>query len=222
MLAPNSNEVTYNPRIFDVVSEAQARSIILTPEGGCLSHQRWETETPYLINLILSKVRLTEDSFVLDYGCGIGRLARELISRTGCRVVGVDISPSMRGLASPYVYDDFFFSCSPAMLDILVNRNKMRFDLAISVWVLQHCFEPQDDLNLIYKSLVLDGKLFVVNNERRVVPTLERGWVDDGIDIKGLIKKMKLIEQEAGALDPEIIPKSLVEGTFWMLCAKKK
>jgi hypothetical protein len=68
----------------------------------------------------------------------------------------------------------------------------------------------------------LDGKLFVVNNERRVVPTLERGWVDDGIDIKWLIKKMKLIEQEAGVLDPEIIPKSLVEGTFWMLCAKKK
>jgi len=221
VLAPNSNEVTYNPRIFDVASEAQARSVILTPEGGCPSQQRWETETPYLTDLILSKVRLTPDSFVLDYGCGIGRIARELINRTACRVVGVDISPSMRGLASNYVYDDFFFSCSPAMFEILVKRNKMRFDLAISVWVLQHCLEPQEDLDLIYRSLILDGKFFIVNNERRVVPTLERGWVDDGIDIRGLIRKMRLTEQEIGSLDHKIIPQTLVEEAFWALYRKQ-
>ena len=33
---------------------------------------------------------------VLDYGCGIGRIAKELILKTSCKVIGVDISESMR------------------------------------------------------------------------------------------------------------------------------
>jgi SAM-dependent methyltransferase len=49
---------------------------------------------------------LDRNSLVLDYGCGIGRIAKELIKQTGCHVIGVDISPSMLGLAYPYVHSD--------------------------------------------------------------------------------------------------------------------
>jgi hypothetical protein len=62
---------------------AEAMSIILTPEGSTTA-DRWETETPYLADLIGQQCALRPDSLVLDYGCGIGRLAHELISRHNC------------------------------------------------------------------------------------------------------------------------------------------
>ena len=40
----------------------------------------------------LDQLKLTSDSWVLDYGCGVGRLAKVMIEHYGCRVVGVDIS----------------------------------------------------------------------------------------------------------------------------------
>jgi hypothetical protein len=42
---------TYNPTVFQVNNLAGAMSIILTPEGSTTA-QRWETETPYLADLI--------------------------------------------------------------------------------------------------------------------------------------------------------------------------
>jgi len=65
---------------------AQAMSIILTPEGSTTA-QRWETEPSYLADPIAEQLPITADSRVLDYGCGIGRLAHELIRRHGCRIV---------------------------------------------------------------------------------------------------------------------------------------
>ena len=49
---------------------------------------------------------------IIDYGCGIRRLAKELILSTGCNVIGVDINGSMRALSQIYCESDSFFSCS--------------------------------------------------------------------------------------------------------------
>src|SRR5947209_11388253 len=113
--------LTYNPKVFEVNNLAEAMSIILTPEGSTTA-QRWETETPYLADLIGQHCAIEAGSLVLDYGCGIGRLAHELIKRHGCRVVGVDISPSMRALSVVYTRSDRFMSCSHEMLDDLIAR----------------------------------------------------------------------------------------------------
>jgi SAM-dependent methyltransferase len=94
---------SYNAGIFDVADLDGARRIILTPEGGQTTDQRWNCETPYLTGLIADNLKLTAGSVVVDYGCGVGRLAKELISRHGCRVIGVDISANMRALADRYV-----------------------------------------------------------------------------------------------------------------------
>ena len=90
---------------------AEAKRIILTPEGQS-SEQRWQRETPLLVALIERGCEINEHSWVLDYGCGIGRLAKTLIERHDCRVVGVDISPSMRALAANYVNSPRFLACS--------------------------------------------------------------------------------------------------------------
>ncbi len=85
--------LTYNPEIFSVPKLSQAKNIILTAESST-TEERWKTETPMLSALIAAQNQIGPDTVVLDYGCGIGRMAKELITRHGCRVIGVDISPS--------------------------------------------------------------------------------------------------------------------------------
>ena len=111
----------YDPSVFDVSDMNQAMRIILTAESST-TRERWEKETPYIADLVGRKMSITADTLLLDYGCGIGRIAKALIARYGCRVVGVDISPSMRAFAAVYVESDRFFACSAAMLDLMLER----------------------------------------------------------------------------------------------------
>lgn len=205
-------QVEYNPGVFAVASIEQAMEIILTPEDSS-TEQRWRTETPYLAGLIAESIELTTDSLVLDYGCGIGRMAKALISAFGCRVVGVDISLSMRALAHIYVDSDRFFSCSPEMIDYMGAR-EWRFDAAISIWVLQHCLAPQVDIARIKHSLKPEAALFIANGEQRAVPTLAHGWIDDGIDVKGLLCNAFDLRKD-GRLARESTSPLVASGTFW-------
>ena len=208
----SQSAITYNPHVFDVATIGEAMQIILTPEDSTTQH-RWVTETPYLANSISRSFSLSESSVVLDYGCGIGRLAKELIARHGCRVVGVDISASMRSIAVAYVGSDRFFACPPAMLDLLMERG-IAFDLALSVWVLQHCANVRDDVARIMRALVPGGDLFLVNQRSRAVPTVELGWVDDGIDIYALLKE-GFRQRSRGALPVEHTTKSVARHASW-------
>ena len=204
-------ELTYNPAIFNVNDLRSAMRIILTPETWT-TERRWEIETPYLVDLIHQSVGITPQTVLLD-GSGIGRIAKELIARYQCRVVGVDISASMRVLAAPYVQSDRFLPCSPAMLEALGERG-FRFDAAIAVWVLQHSLRPAEDITMIQRVLKPDARLFVVDATYRVAPALERPWVNDGIDIKRMLSAAFALEQE-GQLLPDKIPDSLAAVTFW-------
>ncbi len=154
--------LTYHPAVFHVNDIAQAMAVIMTPEGSTTA-ERWETETPYLADLIAQELTITPDTLLLDYGCGIGRLAYELIQRHNCRVVGVDISPSMRALSVVYTRSDRFMSCSHDMLEGLTARG-LRFDAALSLWVLQHCATPAQDIARIRNALKPDGH--VVRRQR--------------------------------------------------------
>src|ERR1700686_4039348 len=188
---------SYHPGIFDVADLQNARRVILTPEGGLTTDERWESETPYLAGLVADNLKLSTRSVVLDYGCGIGRLAKELIARCGCRVVGVDISANMRSLAERYVGSDKFSACAPEGLDVL---GEAFADAALAVWVLQHCPQVDQDLERIRRSLKIEGQLFVVNENHRCIPT-DRGWVSDGLDLKQLLLSRFDLDVH-GRLDP--------------------
>jgi cyclopropane fatty-acyl-phospholipid synthase-like methyltransferase len=211
-------KVTYRPEIFSVSNIEEAKAIILTAESST-TDARWEHETPLMCRLLKAHAQLGADSVVLDFGCGIGRMAKALIDEYSCRVIGVDISPSMRSLSVQYVNSDRFFSCSPEML-ALILQGGLRFDLAISVWVLQHCLKPIDDIKTIRDGLKPGGGLFAVNNVHRAVPTRERGWVTDGIDIKAVLDGE--FAPKAGALlvSPDV-PASLSGITFWAMYEKR-
>jgi 2-polyprenyl-3-methyl-5-hydroxy-6-metoxy-1,4-benzoquinol methylase len=206
-------QLAYYPHVFHVNDVQQAMRIILTPEGST-TEERWKTETPYVAGLIQDALAITPETIIVDYGCGIGRMSKELIARHGCRVVGVDISPSMRALAVVYVQSDRFFACSPLMLDAMIERG-FRFDAGISIWVLQHCHRPEDDVARLRKAIKTDGRLFILNNIYRAVPTTQNNefkWTNDGADLKAMLTDEFALEKE-GRLPPEQFPG--LELTFW-------
>jgi SAM-dependent methyltransferase len=211
-------KATYFPEVFDVANLDQAKQIILTSEHSTTA-QRWETETPYVAELICQLIKLGPTSLVLDYGCGIGRMAKELIARQNCCVIGVDISASMRALAPGYVASERFVICSPGMIGMMV-RGGLRFDAAIAIWVLQHCLNPADDINFIKSTLKRDADLFVLNNIHRAVPIKEaKGvWANDQKDIGALLGDAFTVH-EKGKLAREKLAPSLADLHF---CARYK
>lgn len=207
-------QVTYNPAVFDVTSLAEAQNIILTPEEGLPTSDRWNQETPYLGEVIEYALNLNPHSLVLDYGCGVGRLSRALIQSTGCTVIGVDISANMRVLAQRYVDSPRFTAVSPELLDALVQRRGLLFDAALSVWVLQHCWKVEEDVERLHRSLSPGGGLYVVNENRRCVPSAEVAWVDDDKNVPALLRE-RFREQSCGRLDPSKVSKRCYENAFW-------
>jgi SAM-dependent methyltransferase len=162
---------------------------------------------------------LTDQSTVVDYGCGIGRVAKELIARHGCRVIGVDISAAMRTMAIDYVKSDRFVAIAPDMLDGLVAGG-FTADAAIAVWVLQHCLTPGDDIGRIDAALKANGKLFVLNNIHRAIPTREQAWSNDGIDIKATLDAHFDVVR-SGKPPEELTPRDLKDIIFWSFYAAK-
>ena len=199
--------VEYSAKVFEVNDVASAKRIILTPDDRS-TEDRWRTETPYLVDLIESKVDLNGYSTVMDYGCGIGRMSKALIERFGCRVVGVDISTSMRALAAAYVSSENFVAVHPDALGWACPK----CDAAISVWALQHV----NDLNgaIEHLSGCVDGDLLVVNDRRRLVPSDQGKWIDDGEDLAARLD-IEFEPVERGLLDPDKVGKLLSDYSYW-------
>jgi SAM-dependent methyltransferase len=202
---------TYQPQVFDVGDLDAARRIILTPEVGTTTDERWEKETPWLVERVLERFPLSEQHVVIDFGCGVGRMARALIERARCWVIGVDMSASMRQLAPGYVGSPRFSVVSPPVLDLLVARG-FRAELALSIWVLQHVARPEEDIGRLERALVPGGALFIANNVRRAVPT-DRGWAHDGLDVAAMLEHA-FTPAWRGTLPPEIGGKVLPQASF--------
>jgi len=149
----------------------------------------------------------------LDYGCGVGRLAKALIERFDCFVVGADISQDMRGLAPGYVNSAAFSVLSRRVLQRLAEGG-LRVDAAFSAWVLQHCHQPAEDIQLIRGALKPGGPLFIANTLGRAVPTAEQRWASDGIDVRAELSAT-FREDAFGRLAEESVGTTISSVTFW-------
>jgi len=215
-------ELTYNPEIFDVKDHQSAKEIILTCEDTT-TDVRWETETPYLLE-ILADIKLDENTNVLDFGTGIGRMPRALIEHYNCFCVGTDISNNMRALSIPYVNSDRFVVMSNQAL----SRFDMQFDLSMAIWVLQHCFNLDEAIKLLIDKTKPGGTVFVVNNYQRVVPcSIDEEafcWADDGQNVLERLKvnpRLETILIDNFKLEKLKSP-GLVKATWYGLFQKKQ
>lgn len=204
---------TYDARVFEARDLARAKHVILTPEAGQGTEERWARETPYLGGLLGEALELKPGQLVIDYGCGIGRMSKELIGRFGVQVLGVDISQQMRSLAPGYVESSAFSAVSRGMLERMAAAG-LRADAAISVWVLQHCLRPQEDLGLLKSALRAGGRIGVVNTRARYVPTREGPFINDDLDLKALLAATFPVTAD-GRLDVEAVGDHIAERSFW-------
>lgn len=171
----------FRPEAFEVANLEQAKAVIVTPERGTTTEERWRKETPYLAGDIAQRLAIGRETTVLDYGCGIGRIAKELIVNCGCRVIGVDASRTMRDLAPGYVLSERFNVWSPEVFEQMLDRG-FRVDCAISLWVIQHVLDAKQVIGLIRRAVRPGGMFYALNQQTRCVPT-DHGWVNDGFDI---------------------------------------
>lgn len=181
----------YDPSIFEQANIDSAKEIILTPENGIPTQTRWESETPWLLSLITK--HLKPGGLVVDYGCGVGRIAEPLLTH-GYPVIGLDSSSAMRRHASELIMNERFIAISPPMFDQLVSLG-MRAEGVIAIWVLQHCFDLEAEVGRIYRSLNKGGIVGIADMRHRAVPT-NQGWIDDRNSVKAeLLRHFTLIQQ---------------------------
>jgi ubiquinone/menaquinone biosynthesis C-methylase UbiE len=204
----------YDASVFDVTNVDAAKRIILTPENST-TQERWAAETPYLTDLITKHVAIDRNTVLLDYGCGIGRMAKALIDHARCKVVGADFSASMRTLAVPYVGSRRFSVCAPVDL----TEHPASAMAAIAIWVLQHCERPDEDIARIHQAMKPGARLFVADSFERAIPAIEkqlftsrptliRKWMTDGVNVRALLDRTFAFITE-GSFDtrlPGILP----------------
>jgi 2-polyprenyl-3-methyl-5-hydroxy-6-metoxy-1,4-benzoquinol methylase len=88
-------------------------------------------------------LRVRPGTSVLDVGCGVGRWSRKLASR-GARVTGIDLSPTMIAEAKRRAgAQGVMEHCRFFVQDLVALDVGQKFDLVLSVTVLQHILEPQ-------------------------------------------------------------------------------
>lgn len=199
--------MNYDPSVFNVADQEQAKAIILTPEAGMTPEERWEKETAVIEPLLEESLFVCRR--VLDYGCGIGRLSKLLTDRQH-DVVGVDISPSMRRLAVEYVNSPKFSACS--VKELMMSDEP--FDAVVCAWVLQHVLELDDVVELIAKKCRPAAPMFLLNRGR-CVPAKGGQWVDDGKRVETSLARLFSYERQF------TLPKALFAGgeecQLWLL-----
>lgn len=196
--------LNYDPRIFIQDTLEHAQAIILTPEQGLTTQQRWERETEWLATRIKFPSPMP---LLIDYGCGVGRIAKLFENP----VLGIDISPTMRQQAIEYVYRAGFATTHSPMLRMMVEAG-LRAQGATAIWCLQHVRDPDYDTQLLHDALVPGSYLWTLDQTtRRYVPaTYEDGnftWIDDGASVQDTLVECGFI-----LLHEEPMPKELCEG----------
>jgi ubiquinone/menaquinone biosynthesis C-methylase UbiE len=211
----------YYPEFFNPNSLEDAKFIVL-----CSNEQdynfRWETETQWIKDQLISTRCIDHNSLILDWGTGVGRIAKMLIETFNCTVVGVDISESMLNYAIDYVGNSEKFI--PITHDKFMESTfSSKFTCCIATWSLQHSNTSELDIEKIQKVLIPKGNMFVLEMSEKCVIGKENEVVvsvNDNVDNKMELAKWfnPLI---LGKLPRSITVDSIFDGSWWGFLEKK-
>ena len=182
--------LAYDPAYFDAPTLYEAKRLMF-PGDPEKFEERWNGDTAFLRDMLIRELQPKVGDLLLDYGCGIGRIAREMCL-LGCNVIGVESSAVCRRYAVEYVNQPGrFLAVSPEEFDLL-NRKGLKCDLGCAFWVLQHCAAPAGDIERISRGLKTLSRLLIANaRSRRLVPVRnaegKSELADDRIDIWQLL-----------------------------------
>ena len=176
-------------KLYHAETFQQARDLMVGPCNGLSTDARWEGETAPFARAILAHIQ-PSDRTVLDYGAGVGRLAKELLAANQViRVLGVDDSPSMLTLAKAYVNSERFVPLAPHEL-------RQSVDLAYMVYVLQviPAVALREVLQSIHYYLRPGGKFICCSSDFRMALRSDGpGLYDDrdlGVDLRAEVERL--------------------------------
>src|SRR5208282_4479894 len=193
---PNHEPVfyTYAPKTYDRETLEEAARACISAGGGLTLEDRWNIETQWIMNRVSF-----DPGPVIDYGCGVGRIAKALLDRGQQAVCGVDHSPTMRRFAVEYVNSERFFVVAPELLDEAANTG---FVGAIAVWTLHHILEVRKAVDAIAKALKPGSLFWTLDLGDRHIPAgsptepASVGSVlpDDGVRVYPVIESTFVLE----------------------------
>lgn len=164
--------------LFKPKSFSEGQHAVVGDCNGVDMATRYNEETPFFVKKILS---LCNGMTILDYGCGVGRISKEILKQDPLKiVVGVDDSKDMRQQAIENVNHHHFMSFDPRALSMEAQEGF--FDMAILVYVLQHipAIEIREALQRIHYYLKDDGILFYCSSNYRMAIRFDTGaFFDD-------------------------------------------
>lgn len=181
----------YLKEAFDVYSLQQAKNVVLSEDPNFPN--KFTVETDFLVSKILKNLEIGENTKILDFGCGMGRVSKSLIEKTNCYVIGVDISKTMLNFAVQYVNNEKF---SPNSTYYLKNS----VDIVLCIFSLQHVENPSKEIENLINILKPKGHLVLLNDKKRYIPSgTDRNnfviWQDDNFDVgKSLNEKLTKIK----------------------------
>lgn len=175
----------YVKEIFDPLTIQHAKDIVLTSDSN--NPDKFEQETKSLVNVLENENIINENSVVLDFGCGMGRVSKELIDRFNCNVMGVDISERMKIFAMLYV-------SNPNRFKTVEYIEPNSVDVCISAFVLQHTENPKEEIRKIVEGLKPNSIFILLNENIRFVPSdIDYNgyviWKDDKFDVFNEVEK---------------------------------
>jgi SAM-dependent methyltransferase len=183
----------YAPNIFDCPDIDKAKGIILGACGDLTPERRWEVETKWL----MERIQFEHEGLIVDYGCGIGRVARELRNP----VLGVDFSDSMRRQALDYVAKPTTFCAASPEMFVSMVASGLQVSGVLTLWVLEHVLNVEPVVDLLMRALRPGGLLWSLDLNKRDVPYQTEGYtdfitLDDGIKLVPMIQQFCSLEEE--------------------------
>jgi ADP-heptose:LPS heptosyltransferase/ubiquinone/menaquinone biosynthesis C-methylase UbiE len=163
--------------------------------NGFSKEERYEKETPLFAKAIL---RQSTGRKILDYGCGVGRLAKEILKQdsSAAFIHGVDASQDMCRLSQQNVNDARFIASLPSEFDKMNSGvDNCLHDIAYCVYVLQHvpAIEIREILARIHNSLDENGIFVYCSSDYRMAIRHDvGGFFDDrflGVDLQAEIER---------------------------------
>lgn len=113
----------------------------------------------YIEKPLLSLLNKTQNTCILDVGCGNGYLVNTLLEN-GFKAYGIDASPNGIEIAAKSNPGNFFIQDIASGL-LPVPLQVLRFDTIISTEVIEHLYDPEGFINFCRQSLNNKGEIII-------------------------------------------------------------
>jgi cyclopropane fatty-acyl-phospholipid synthase-like methyltransferase len=207
-------------------SEGDAKFMVAGVQAG--EDDTWnDAEQLDRLKTLLTESMPPKGFKVVDFGCGIGRIARAL-DQYGCSVIGVDVSEEMLGYAKEYCKDTsirFIHSDGHGCSTGEEKEDRITSgwaDLIVTAFVFQHMPSRDvvyDNLKDFHRVLRLGGRVVIQTNTRGTDDE-ERPACYEGVRLSS--KEFGEIAEKAGFNIVEINDPYGIADNEWMRIVLQK